>query len=413
MPEESHVLHRHGAVLWFGGGRRRKVGETASVVLAAALTIPAASSFGSLEAPAITNVAQLRQLASQASSVAQAIVLEGAVWWASRRQGRLVLQDWSGAAELEMDCRGTSVASGQRVRVQGYATIARRGASIRLGANGAVVDNDGIHAMVGKSGAVYLSAGRQPIRVEWFNGVEKAGLELQYEGPGVTRQRIPDQVLFRASGPAGAAASRQPENGLEWRCYEGTWEVLPEFGGLTPVRSGVAANLDLSLTTRAENVALQFSGELEILREGLYTFHLASDDGSSLYVGRPTLRLDVIGQATLPEPRRIAIGQVLRNDEAAQWAAVEGLVTFLRPQPPGLLLELSAGAGHVRVEVADASGLSPADWMGRRARAIGFCQSAMTTDGYGVTGVILTPGAKELERLEDGAESSQETTKDT
>ena len=56
--------------------------------------------------------------------------------------------------------------------VEGNGIIARRGAGFRIGAKGSVVDNNGIHAMTEKSGAIYLKAGRHPIRVDWFNGGE-------------------------------------------------------------------------------------------------------------------------------------------------------------------------------------------------------------------------------------------------
>ena len=59
------------------------------------------------------------------------------------------------------------------------------------------MDNDGVHDMGEKSGAVFLTAGRNPIRVEWFNGVEKYGLQVEYQGPGLPRQKIPDSALFR------------------------------------------------------------------------------------------------------------------------------------------------------------------------------------------------------------------------
>ena len=37
---------------------------------------------------------------------------------------------------------------------------------------------------VEKSGAIYLKAGWHPISVDWFNGVEKYGLEVEYDGVG-------------------------------------------------------------------------------------------------------------------------------------------------------------------------------------------------------------------------------------
>ena len=98
---------------------------------------------------------------------------------------------------------------------------------VQLGVLGPVVDDDGIHTMIEKSGAVYLQAGRRPIRVDWFNGVEKYGLEVDYQGPALPRQRIPDSVLFRIQTDATGATNFV--NGLDYACYEADGEVLPDF----------------------------------------------------------------------------------------------------------------------------------------------------------------------------------------
>ena len=130
----------------------------------------------------VTNVHQIRLLAAQTPQASYSIRLEGDVWFASPSRGKLVLKDDSGAEELEMDLHGQSVESGQRLRLEGNGTITPAGAGFRIGAKGPVVDNDGVHVMVEKSGAVFLKAGRNPIRVEWFNGLEKYGLKVEYEG---------------------------------------------------------------------------------------------------------------------------------------------------------------------------------------------------------------------------------------
>ena len=124
----------------------------------------------------MTNVSQIRLLAAQTPTASYTIQLEGDVWWANPLQGKFVLKDDSGAEELEMDFHGESVEPGQRILAGGNGTITPTGAGFRLGAKGPVVDNDGVHNMVEKSGAVFLKAGFNPLRVEWFNGVEKYGL---------------------------------------------------------------------------------------------------------------------------------------------------------------------------------------------------------------------------------------------
>src|SRR5208283_2533120 len=75
----------------------------------------------------VTNVLQVARLGSEHSNVCHSIRLEGSVWWANTAQGRFVLKDETGAVELEMDLGGRPVEPGQRVRVEGNGTIARRG----------------------------------------------------------------------------------------------------------------------------------------------------------------------------------------------------------------------------------------------------------------------------------------------
>jgi hexosaminidase len=59
-----------------------------------------------------------------------------------------------------------------------------------------VVDNDGLHAASEKSGQVILKAGKHPIRVEYFQAGGGRSLEVNYEGPGVTKQAIPASALW-------------------------------------------------------------------------------------------------------------------------------------------------------------------------------------------------------------------------
>lgn len=347
--------------------------------------------------PVVTSVQEVVRVSSQQPDVAYAVRLEGDVWWSHPAQGRLVLRDTSGAEELEFESPDPPARAGQRVRIEGPGTIVRVGARFRLGSKGPVVDNNGVHGLVEKSGAVYLQAGRHPIRVDWFNGVEKRGLEVAYQGPGMPRRSIPDAALFQ--GPAGGGDS-QPLPGLECRCYEGAWQVLPDFARLTPVKSGTAANFELGFATRQENVGLRFTGYLATPRDGLYTFFTTSDDGSRLFVGAPSLRLKVIGQGAWPKPRWIDIGQTLREAERGQWVEAEGKVTLVRKTPGGLQLDLSAGNDRLEVEMADDSGLASTLPMNVRIRAAGFCQGAYTIEGREVPGRLLVPGRQQISLIE-------------
>jgi len=59
-----------------------------------------------------------------------------------------------------------------------------------------VVDNDGLHGMLGKSAVVALAVGLHPITVTFFEKTGGDGLEVSYAGPGIEKQRIPDEVLM-------------------------------------------------------------------------------------------------------------------------------------------------------------------------------------------------------------------------
>ena len=61
--------------------------------------------------------------------------------------------------------------------------------------NDVVVDNDGDHGVITKSGSITLTEGRHPIRVEWFNGGGGYWLGTYIEGPGMPKQIVPPSML--------------------------------------------------------------------------------------------------------------------------------------------------------------------------------------------------------------------------
>lgn len=349
------------------------------------------------ELPVVTNLFQLHHVAAQNPTGAVRLQLEGDVWWANSGPGRFVLRDETGAEALELEVRGAFPQYGQRVRLTGTATVARRGYALRLGPKGPGVDNDGVHAMVTKSGGIYLEAGSQPIRVEWFNGVEGFGLEVEFEGPDLPRQRIPEAALFQTQPEV---PNVNPAPGLAVRYYDVAGNLLPDFSTLPALKAGVVSNFTLLELPQRERIGAVFSGWLVVPRSGLFTFHLKSDDGSRLFVGRPTIELATVGTAAPRKPQRIAVGQVLTVADDAAWVEVEGKVTLVRPTAAGCQLELSAGAGHMLVELGETTEFSAAAYLNARIRATGFCRGINTVDGQNVAGILLVPGRREIELLE-------------
>jgi mono/diheme cytochrome c family protein len=71
---------------------------------------------------------------------------------------------------------------------------------------------------------------------------------------------------------------------IAYRYYEGDWENLPDFDALTPNSTGMVEGFDVEVAGRHNSYALRFEGTLEVDRPGNYQFHIASDDGSKIWV---------------------------------------------------------------------------------------------------------------------------------
>ncbi|MGN7516144.1 MAG: alkaline phosphatase family protein [Allomuricauda sp.] len=60
-----------------------------------------------------------------------------------------------------------------------------------------IVNNDGDHGVLERSGSLKLSKGTHLVRVEYFNGVGGYHLDVKYSGPHIPKQIIPANHLYR------------------------------------------------------------------------------------------------------------------------------------------------------------------------------------------------------------------------
>ncbi len=78
-----------------------------------------------------------------------------------------------------------------------YTFFTRSDDGSRLSVDGkAIVNNDGDHGVLEKNGGITLTAGKHPIRVEYYNGEGGFWLDVLYRGPGVPKQLIPAGKLY-------------------------------------------------------------------------------------------------------------------------------------------------------------------------------------------------------------------------
>jgi hexosaminidase len=124
--------------------------------------------------------------------------------------------------------------------------------------------------------------------------------------------------------PAESLATSELESGLRFRYYEGEVGAIGELSDLTPSREGVSGRLGTDQVERDEQFGLWFEGFIEIPESGVYTFHMASDDGSGL----------IIGDAT-----------VIDNDGLHNLVWRSGMIALERGYHPIAVLYFQAGGG--------------------------------------------------------------------
>ncbi|MFL5742649.1 MAG: fibronectin type III domain-containing protein [Flavisolibacter sp.] len=89
----------------------------------------------------------------------------------------------------------------------------------------------------------------------------------------------------RAINQYGESAFDKVGQGVDYAYYEqASYNALPDFNSLTPIKTGHVNNFGLGMQNRDDNFALKFTGTINIPAQGIYTFYTNSDDGSKLYI---------------------------------------------------------------------------------------------------------------------------------
>ena len=350
--------------------------------------------------PTATNLWQLREVGQQRLGSVADISLTGVVCVASTPNHLLVLQDKGVTEQVELDSLSVELHPGQIVKLAGKeCEVIRRRTGIGL-RRLPLVNNDGQHVKQTKSATAYLSAGKYPITVEWFNAGGTAKLSLEYSGPGFARRKIPDALLSYdelspANGTGGAGA------GLKFNSYEGYWRSLPDFGSWPESGIGTTTNFILNAKIQNEHVALVFSGFLTVSQAGNYTFYLDSDDGSKLYLGEARPRIEEIGEALTPVPRPIFVGQIAGTNDPGRWATVEGMVRFISQSGRRLELDLrSPSNNRMQVDIMDGTGLPPGLLLDSKVRLTGVARQVLSAGGQSILGLFTVGDVRAVQLLE-------------
>ncbi len=200
----------------------------------------------------------------------------------------------------------------------------------RLSIDGSVVvDHDGLHGPSQRSGSVVLGHGHHDLFVEYFESANGESLNIDIEGPGITRTSI-NSFLVPLSESRLAT-----ETIVAYEYYEGQWNTLPDFDALTPVKTGIQNDFSLEEREQDDNFGFRFSTSMLAEQTGVYTFSTRSDDGSQLFING----VQVVNNNGLHAPVRAANGVFLTpgwHDIVVTYFENSGGQTLsVGVQPPG------------------------------------------------------------------------------
>ena len=344
----------------------------------------------------VTNVQQLREVMASAPRISSGVRLTVTVCAASRSEiGVLAVKDETGVDVLDLEGFPQPLQAGDEILIEGaHCLLRQRDTGVQITA-APVVDNDGLHGRHTESGKVTLSAGFNPLRVDWFNSILGSDLELSGQGPQLPSQEMPIDAFWHR--PDGGDTNLIPGLGVE--CFEGSWENAPAFNLLKVVKSGSVSNLGTDFCTQREFVGLRFTGFFPAPAAGEYTFHLTSDDGALLFMGEESPQVRVLNHVAPPPPTPASANQVMTVP--ADWVTVAGRVGFVSRTGRGFELELHTSTGILEVRVLDAAGLDSAELLQARVGVAGVALSTLTLDNKRVFGRLLACGADDVKVVAD------------
>ncbi len=89
---------------------------------------------------------------------------------------------------------------------------------------------------------------------------------------------------YRIVKPTPALSIDEPIAGLNYRCFKGTWPKLPSLDGLEPYEVGTTEQLAVEPKTVEPTYVVEYTGCIEVPREGVYSFKTRSNKASRLYI---------------------------------------------------------------------------------------------------------------------------------
>ncbi|MGH7215335.1 MAG: PA14 domain-containing protein, partial [Tepidisphaeraceae bacterium] len=153
---------------------------------------------------------------------------------------------------------------------------------VRLFVNGQkLIENWTNHPATENSGSITLVAGQKyDIRIEYYENVGNAVMQLRWSGPSTPKQVVPTSQLY----PSASPQPPPPGQGLSATYFDNA-----NFTGNSVTHIDPGVNFDFGLGSPApgignETFSVRWQGQVVPQFSQTYTFHVRADDGVRLWV---------------------------------------------------------------------------------------------------------------------------------
>jgi signal transduction histidine kinase len=335
----------------------------------------------------VTNIAQLRPTLVLEDPVIADLDFDATVFACDTNAGILILQNSDDTELLEVDNLSDAFQPGDIIHVEAQRCLLSSGSFGVFATDTPFLDADGVHGREMVHRERYFTAGRHPLRVDWFN--QRLGSALEVSSTFASAEDQPSEALgTNFLHPVWA------------ECFQGLWSRLPNFQVLEPVKTGAVSNFDLGFRTRDEMVGIRFQGYFEAPKSGKYRFDLTSDDGGRLWIDPANVEIKKLGTTNAPIPKQLKIAEPFNNLKEHPLVTIEGRPSFISRHGKGLKIELHSGQNSVSVILIDSGKLESADLLNAYVRVSGLATCVLSDDQTIRMGTVMVANPKDLTVVE-------------
>jgi hypothetical protein len=91
-------------------------------------------------------------------------------------------------------------------------------------------------------------------------------------------------VIIKKARMSRPVKPGEVEKGLSYKYIHGTFRMVNDFLKMPPLKTGIVSTFTIEPREKEQFFAFDYEGFIDIPKDGLYTFYLATNDGGRLYI---------------------------------------------------------------------------------------------------------------------------------